>query len=89
MLIISGFKFVNQNILNTVAAYENNNNDYDWNNTRDKFIYENFLAIQEELPSCKYYGQWGLNHAFQSEEDGVMWFGRYLNREGSAFKDKI
>lgn len=84
-----GFKFVNQNILNTVAAYENNNNDYDWNNTRDKFIYENFLAIQEELPKGKYYGQWGLNHAFQSEEDGVMWFGAYLNREGSAFKDKI
>lgn len=84
-----GFKFVNQNVLNTDISYKNNGSSYEWNNTRDKIIYENFLILTEDLANGKYYGQWGLNHAFQSVEDGVMWFGAYLNSDGSAYKNKI
>ena len=83
-----GFKLVNQNILNSLKSYERDNDD-DWNNTRDKFIYENFKAVEQEFPKGKYYGQWGLNHIYQAKEENVMWFGSYLNSQESEFKDKI
>lgn len=83
-----GFKLVNENIINSFKSYEMQEAD-DWNNTRDKFIYENFLEVHKQLAKGKYFGQWGLNHAYQAKEDEVMWFGSYLNSEGSKFKDKI
>lgn len=85
----TGFKLVNTNVLNAAEAYNHYISDVDWNNTRDKMMYENFRVIQEELPKGKYYGQWGTNHTFQSKEKDIMWFAGYLNAEGSEFKDKI
>jgi len=85
----TGFKFVNLNVLNTAKAYNRDWNEYQWNNTRDKMIYENFIILLNELPEGKYYGQWGLNHAFQSKEDEVMWFGAHLNSDESKYKGKI
>ncbi|MEG1255550.1 erythromycin esterase family protein [Clostridium sp.] len=85
----TGFKLVNLNVLNQVEAYKTQGDDADWNNTRDKMIYENFQTLQKELPKGKYYGQWGLNHTFQSKEKDIMWFAAYLNGEYSIFKDKI
>lgn len=84
-----GFNLVNLNVLNASKAYRYTANDIKWNNIRDGMIYENFLAIQRELPKGKYYGQWGLNHTFQAREKKIMWFGSYLNAEDSIFKDKI
>ncbi len=52
-------------------------------------IYENFRLLQSELPPGKYYGQWGREHVFQSEEGNAMWFGAYLNSDESQFKDKV
>lgn len=85
----NGFKLVNLNVLNTDIAYSKDTSHSEWNNTRDRMIYENFKMVQNELPRGKYYGQWGLNHAFQSKEEDVMWFGTRLNSEGSTYKDKI
>ncbi|NEU05009.1 erythromycin esterase family protein [Clostridium senegalense] len=84
----TGFNLVNLNVLNSVEAYKHE--DYvDWNNTRDNMIYKNFQILQKELPKGKYYGQWGLNHTFQSKEKDIMWFAAYLNSDDSIFKDKI
>jgi len=86
----TGFKLVNMNVLNVEEAYSTRDSSYeDWNNTRDKMIYENFKVIQKELPKGKYYGQWGSNHVYQSKEKDIMWFASYLNAEGSEFKDSI
>lgn len=85
----TGFKLVNSNVLNAIEAYKHNGNQVDWNNIRDKMIYENFQVIQRELPKGKYYGQWGLNHTFQAKEKEIMWFASYLNAKDSIFKDKI
>lgn len=84
-----GFKLVNSNILNAYEAYPRSAVWVHWNNTRDKMIYENFKLLQNELPPGKYFGQWGRQHIYQSEEGNVMWFGAYLNSEGSLFKDKV
>lgn len=84
-----GFKLVNTNVLNAIEAYKHNGDQVDWNNVRDRMIYENFQVIQEELPEGKYYGQWGLNHTFQTKEKDMMWFAAYLNGEDSKFKNKV
>lgn len=85
----TGFNLVNLNVLNQIEAYKHNEDEVDWNNTRDKMIYENFQTLQKELPKGKYYGQWGLNHTFQSKEKDIMWFAASLNSDDSIFKDKI
>ncbi len=54
---------------------------------RDKIMYENFMDIYETIEDGIFYGQWGHNHTYQSEENGLKWFAAYLNEE--KFKDKI
>jgi len=85
----TGFNLVNLNVLNKVDVDNHIEDEVDWNNTRDKMIYENFQTLQKELPKGKYYGQWGLSHTFQSKEKDIMWFAAYLNSDDSIFKDKI
>ncbi|WP_346889585.1 hypothetical protein [Clostridium sp. UBA1056] len=85
----TGFNLVNLNVLNQIEAYKHQEDQVDWNNTRDKMIYENFQTLQKELPKGKYYGQWGLDHTFQSKEKDKMMFAAYLNSDDSIFKDKI
>ncbi len=85
----TGFNLANLNILNKVNIDNHIEDQVDWNNTRDKMMYENFQVLQNELPNGKYYGQWGLSHTFQSKEKDKMWFAAYLNSDDSIFKDKI
>ncbi|MGO1470097.1 MAG: erythromycin esterase family protein [Tissierella sp.] len=84
-----GFEFVNKNVIYAFEAYKYQDDYFNWNNTRDKMIYKNFEAVREQLPKGKYYGQWGMNHTYQSEENHLNWFGSYLNQEESEFKDKV
>ena len=83
-----GLKIVNDNIVNRYIAYEKRNKA--WNNTRDKMMYDNFLRIYSRYSEGKYYGQWGLNHAFQEKQDEVNWFAAKLdNDEDSPLKNQI
>lgn len=84
-----GFKMVTINLLNYETAFKNKRNQVDWNNIRDKMIYENFELIERRLPKGKYFGQWGVNHGFQSKEKDIKWFAALLNDNKSKFKDKI
>ena len=81
----SKFKHVNYNLLNMMEVYNSNN----FNDTRDKKMYENFLSISSNLPKGKYFGQIGLSHVFQRDFPYVNWFASFLNREGSTFRGKI
>lgn len=83
-----GFKTVVGNLLNYEKAYKNKRNQVDWNNLRDEMIYENFTLIQRRIPKGKYFGQWGVNHGFQSKEKDIKWFATYLN-ENKLYKDKV
>lgn len=83
-----GFELVNDNIINRFIAYQTKNSK--WNSTRDKMMYDNFLRIYSRYSDGKYYGQWGLNHAFQEKQDGVKWFASRIDNEvDSPLKDQI
>ncbi|NLC03593.1 MAG: erythromycin esterase family protein [Tissierellia bacterium] len=84
-----GFKTVSSNLLKYERAYRNKRNQVDWNNLRDKMIYENFVLIERRMPKGKYFGQWGVNHVFQSKEKNIKWLATYLNEEDSMYKDKV
>jgi hypothetical protein len=83
-----GFRLVNQNMLYRAEAYEGMHSDEEFNNIRDWMMYCNFQIIHDSLPKGKYYGQWGLNHTFQSKEKDIKWLASYLNDVGSFFRNK-
>lgn len=83
-----GFRLVTLNLLNYEKAYKNKRNQVDWNNLRDEMIYENFTQIQRRMPKDKFFGQWGVNHGFQTKEKDIKWFATYLN-EDKLYKDKV
>ncbi len=58
-----------------------------FNARRDAVMYENFMDIYDTIEDGIFYGQWGHNHTYQSEESGLKWFATYLNE--AKFKDKI
>lgn len=58
-----------------------------FNARRDAVMYENFMDIYNTIEDGIFYGQWGHNHTYQSEESGLKWFATYLNE--AKFKDKI
>ncbi|MEG1134131.1 MAG: erythromycin esterase family protein [Cellulosilyticaceae bacterium] len=78
------FAMVCNNITYAYEAYDENSH---FNVVRDMRIYENFKAIYEILPHGVYYGQWGINHIFQKEQNNTKWFASYLEDKG--FEDKI
>ncbi len=84
-----GFTLVNKNVINKYEAYRKKGCKVEWNSTRDKMMYDNFLVLNNVLPKGKYFGQWGLNHVFQMEESEVNWFASMLNSDSSQFKNKI
>ena len=84
-----GFKTVSSNLLKYERAYRNKRNQVDWNNLRDKMIYENFVLIERRIPKGKYFGQWGVNHVFQTNEKNIKWLAAYLNGDESIYKDKV
>lgn len=82
-----GFKLVVDNLINGNVAYGVPAEQ--WNKTRDEMIYKNFQSVHSTLPKGKYYGQWGLNHAYQSAESDTTWFAAYLNSAQSEFRGKL
>lgn len=80
-----GFNLVNSNIIYAFDAH----NAKDFNIARDNFMYNNFVEIYNTLPKGKFYGQWGLNHIFQSEQSGVKWIGASMNDTNSELNGKI
>lgn len=81
-----GFQLANENIISRIDIVSS---EEDFNKIRDKKIYENFIKVYNHLPKGKYYGQWGLNHAFQREQGGVSWLAASMNGNDSPVKDKV
>jgi len=76
------------NIINGEQAYKLNYDPVEWNNARDKMIYDNFGVVDDILPKGSYYGQWGAAHIFQEEDSDVKWLGAYLN-SNSKYENKV
>ncbi|MCH4890109.1 erythromycin esterase family protein [Acidaminobacter sp. JC074] len=82
------FELVLWNILNSKKAYKVVDDWVEWNNTRDRIIYDNFKTIDNVLPRDNYYGQWGAGHVFQDVNTDVKWFATYLNKY-PKYQDKV
>lgn len=78
-------KLVNDNLSNMVDVYTGNN----FAGIRDEKMGENFSRVYKTLSKGKYYGQMGLSHVFQETFPYVNWFGSFLNRQGSEFRNKV
>lgn len=81
-----GFKLVNDNILNGEIAY--GVPEYEWDKTRDEMIFKNFIQVDKHLPEGVYFGQWGLDHIFQTKTGNTDWFAAQVNQM-PEYKGKI
>lgn len=78
-----GLKLVLENLLARFKAYGGPN----FNDARDKQMYQNFQTIYKQLPPGKYFGQLGLSHVFLKKTPSINWFASLLNNNG--FQDKV
>lgn len=60
---LEDFKYLLNNIEAMCVSYSSE--EKDWNNVRDKYIYDNFKYIDSKLDNAKYFGQWGGAHVYQ------------------------
>lgn len=87
-----GFNHVIQNIVYRSDAFLAHPTD--WNNLRDKLIYDNFKAIDNSLDNPVYFGQWGVAHIYQDTalynigEQEEEFLGSYLNKD-EKYKGKV
>jgi hypothetical protein len=59
-----------------------------WNDYRDQAMYQNFLKQISLDGDEKYFGQWGLNHVYQSRQDGVEWLASSITKT-QGFEDSV
>lgn len=83
------FKLVNQNFINSTDIADQRENSINWNNSRDKMIYANFVEIDSDLEDASYFGQWGLDHVYQSKISGITYFATHLNSNKSKYKNQV
>ena len=78
------FKLVNHNIQNRFLAYEGDN----FNEIRDRAIYNNFMTVYPYLEKGKFYGMWGDAHTYQKKFNNVDYFASLLTKT-PEFNDDI
>ncbi len=83
------FELVIKNLVNYKEASKLKNNYVEFHNTRDKMIYENFVALDNFLSKGKYFGQWGAGHVLQEKNNDITCFASHLNSKNSKYEDKI
>lgn len=95
------FNYSVKNRIRTIEFYDTNNQRQDKDEQyieRDQIIYDNFIALYNNLPKGKYYGQFGSAHIFQksfvyhSKLVGSTYYssiGEILNNPNSPVKNKV
>lgn len=80
------FQLVNQLVIDTHEARL----DDVFSTKREALIYENFLRNSELFAAGNSYGQWGANHIYQRDIEGVSWLAARLNEEAlSPVQDAV
>lgn len=81
--------YIIKNLIHSIDAFSLGYG-LDTHRKRDEYMYENFLELYACLPKGKFFGQWGLNHVYQSPQLDVNWLGHLLNSdERSPVKGKV
>ncbi|MCL6457147.1 MAG: hypothetical protein K6T85_03990, partial [Gorillibacterium sp.] len=82
-----GFRLVNDNVLHMLEA---NNSGAAFNQTRDLYIMNNFAEIYPTLTAeSSFYGQWGLKHIFQGEQEGIRWLSGLIDKQIPELQGKV
>lgn len=74
------FSLLNQLVLDTHEARI----DDTFSSKREELIYQNFLQHKDLFSSGNSYGQWGANHIYQREIEGVDWLANKLNTRADS-----
>lgn len=81
--------YIFKNLIHSADAFSQVEH-LDIHRKRDMYMYENFIELYNHFPVGKFFGQWGLNHIYQSPQLGVNWLAYLLNtEESSPVKGKI
>ena len=82
-------KHIFRNLIQAVDAFSQKQN-LDIHRKRDQYMYDNFLIMHDRLPKGNFFGQWGLNHVYQSPQLNVNWLAYLLDtQENSPVKGKV
>lgn len=74
------FQIVNQLVIDTHEARF----DDAFSTKREALIYQNFLRDKGLFSNGNSYGQWGANHIYQRDIEGVSWLGERLDKEENS-----
>lgn len=83
------FETVIRNIVNYKEASKKKGNNVEYNNARDRMIYDNFTILDSSLPKGKYFGQFGAGHVLQEVTSDIAWFASYLDGYNSKYNGKV
>lgn len=80
------FQIVNQLVIDTHEARF----DDAFSTKREALIYQNLLRDKERFSSGNSYGQWGANHIYQRDIEGVSWLAARLDKDqNSPLQDRV
>lgn len=80
------FQIVNQLVIDTHEARF----DDAFSTKREALIYQNFLRDRDLFSTGNSYGQWGANHIYQRDIEGVSWLATQLDKgENSPVRDGV
>lgn len=85
------FQMIYENMLNCIeanAGIKGDNMD-GFFETRDKYLYKNFVSIYSRLPKGKYYGQFGSKHISRRVMENTDWLASRLDKPGSPVAKKV
>ncbi len=81
--------YIFQNLIHSIDAFSQQEN-LDIHRKRDQYMYDNFLVLWDRLPKGNFFGQWGLNHVYQSPQLNVNWLAYLLDtQENSPVNGKV
>ncbi|NRB48865.1 MAG: hypothetical protein HRU41_14410 [Saprospiraceae bacterium] len=74
------FQIVNQLVIDTHEARF----DDAFSTKREALIYQNFIRDKDLFANGNSYGQWGANHIYQRDIQGVSWLAERLDKEENS-----
>jgi len=85
-----GFKLVNDNLLNTIEAYNLKEKSISkYHEFVSQKVYEGFKQQYSVLEKGKYYGNFPISQVFQNEQDNVRWLAAAINEDMLSLKNKV
>ena len=86
--LLADFEIVTANLRQRNSAYAARQ-DGNFNQIRDRAMYETFLKLYPTLHGARCYGRWGSAHIAQAPIESTRWIATYLNEPDSPVAGKV